>query len=210
MSEVLIQTAPPRPRFITHPWHAFGETFENLEINGTPAPYPVVNERAVRATAGLMLIVGSFAFSMAFFMQSYAPIKVITAVFFVDFSLRIATGLTPLSPFGVLGSWLVSNQTAEWTGATQKKFAWGIGVAISLIMAVVTNMNITGALPFTMCMICMVLMWAECALGVCVGCKLYNWFVRLGILREPEYAPACPGSVCEVPQRPDANLSEAR
>jgi hypothetical protein len=67
-------------------------------------------------------------------------------------------------------------------------------------MMIVTNMNIKGELPFTMCIICMILMWAETALGICIGCKLYGWLIRRGVLTEPEYAPACPGGACEVPQ----------
>jgi hypothetical protein len=39
-----------------------GEVIPGLKINGKPAPYPVMNERAVRATAGLMLIATTVAF----------------------------------------------------------------------------------------------------------------------------------------------------
>ena len=83
----------------------------------------MVNERAVRATAGLTLIAAAIAFLSAYLIQEYTPIKVITTLFFFDFSIRMFTGLTPLSPFGVLGTLLVINQRPEYVGAVQKRFA---------------------------------------------------------------------------------------
>lgn len=37
-----------------------GATIPNLMIHGKPAPYPVVNERAVRAGAGMLFALGFF------------------------------------------------------------------------------------------------------------------------------------------------------
>ena len=159
-----------RAPFFTSTWYRFAEPIPGLEIDGKPAPYPVVNERAVRATAGLTLIAATIAFCCAFLLQEYTPIKVITTLFFFDFSVRMFTGLTPLSPFGVLGTLLVINQKPEYVGAVQKRFAWGIGVALSFTMMLVTNNNITGDIPFYFCLLCLVFMWLECALGFCVGC----------------------------------------
>lgn len=174
-----------------------GQVIPGLEIHGQPAPYPVVNERAVRATAGLMLVAATFAFSQAFFLHNFLPLKIITPLFFLDFTLRVFTGLTPFSPFGLLGTLLVRNQRPEWAAATQKRFAWSIGIGVALLMTVITNMNITGAVPLTFCVMCMALMWMEAALGLCVGCAIYKWLVRRGWLHAPEYAPACGGGVCD-------------
>jgi len=176
-----------------------GKIISGLTINGRPAPYPVLNERAVRATAGLLLIATAVAFSLAFFLKDFLPLKIITPVLFVDFTLRVLTGLTPFSPFGVLGTFLVRNQTPEWVGTAQKRFAWSIGIAVALLMTFITNMNITGALPLTFCMICMALMWMEAALGVCVGCQIYRWLARRNLLKAAEFPPACAGAVCDAP-----------
>jgi hypothetical protein len=198
------ESARPRPqRPVGRPgffsWARFrcGETIPDLTINGRPAPYPVMNERAVRATAGLMLIATSVAFSQAFFQGNFLPLKIITPILFIDFTIRVLTGLTPLSPFGVLGTFLVRHQKPEWAGATQKRFAWSIGIGVALLMTVITNMNITGALPLTFCVICMSLMWLETALGVCVGCQIYQWLARRRMLETTEYPPACAGGVCD-------------
>jgi hypothetical protein len=174
-----------------------GEIIPGLKINDKPAPYPVMNERAVRATAGLMLITTVIAFSLAFFMKNFLLLKIITPVLFVDFTLRVFTGMTRFSPFGILGTLLVRNQKPEWVGAAQKRFAWSIGIAVALLMTIITNMNITGALPLSFCAMCMSLMWMETALGVCVGCVIYKWLVRSGVMKAPQFAPACAGSVCD-------------
>lgn len=174
-----------------------GQIIPGLTIDGRPAPYPVMNERAVRATAGLLLIATAVAFSQAYFLGNFMPLKIITPVLFIDFAIRVLTGLAPLSPFGVLGSLLVRNQKPEWVGAMQKKFAWSLGTGVALLMTVITNMNITGALPLTFCTICMALMWMEAALGVCVGCWMFQWLVRKRVLEAPECPPPCPGGACD-------------
>jgi len=174
-----------------------GKIIPDLTINGRPAPYPVLNERAVRATAGLLLITTAVVFSMAFFQKNFLPLKIITPILFVDFTLRGFTGLTPFSLFGVVGTFLVRNQRPDWVGASQKRFAWGIGTAVALLMTLITNMNITGALPLTFCVICMALMWMEAALGICIGCQIYLWLAKRHLLEVAEFPPTCAGGVCD-------------
>ena len=175
---------------------SFGQQISGLELFGRPAPYPVMNERAVRATAGLMLVAATLAFSLAYFNKFFIPIKVVTVVFFFDFLIRLFAGLTPLSPFGVLGSFLVRSQEPEWVGAAQKRFAWSLGLIMALAMSLITNFNIRGALPFTICMICISLMWMESALGLCLGCKIYLLLIKTNIVTNPEHAPICAGDSC--------------
>ena len=177
---------------------SFGQVIPGLSIHGRPAPYPVMNERAVRAAAGLMLIAAAVAFSLALFEKIYLPIRIITVVFLFDFAARVVAGLTPFSPFGVLGTLLVRKQEPEWSGAIQKRFAWTLGLLMALSMSIITNLNIRGTLPMTMCLICMALMWMEAALGICVGCKMYNWLVKAKIFKAPEHAPACAGDACNA------------
>lgn len=40
----------------------YGRTIPGLLIHGKSAPYPVLNERAIRAGAGMVFVVGFFAF----------------------------------------------------------------------------------------------------------------------------------------------------
>ena len=47
-------------------------------------------------------------------------------------------------------------------------------------MMVITNSNIHGPLPKTICLICLALMWMESVLGVCLGCEIHGLLVRHG------------------------------
>ena len=47
-------------------------------------------------------------------------------------------------------------------------------------MMVITNLGIRGALPLTICLVCMTLMWLEAVLGLCLGCEIHGLLVRRG------------------------------
>ncbi len=148
---ILSQPNPEKAHMLTSPWYSFGQRFQDLEVYGRPAPYPVVNERAFRATAGLMLIVAVVAFSFAIFDKNFLPIKIVIPLFLYDFAVRQFTGLTPLSPFGVLGTLLVKNQKPEWVGGTQKRFAWGMALVMVVSLLIIVNiLGISGPLPFSL------------------------------------------------------------
>ena len=150
MVDALPQPNPEKAHILTSPWYSFGQRFQDLEIYGRPAPYPVVNERAVRATAGLMLIAVVVAFSFAVFDKNLLPMKIVIPLFLYDFAVRQFTGLTPLSPFGVLGTLLVKNQKPEWVGGTQKRFAWGMALSMVFAMMIIVYVfEIRGLLPFS-------------------------------------------------------------
>lgn len=177
---------------------SFGEVIPNLLINGEPAPYPVLNERENRATAGLKMAFGTLAFTNAFFAQNFLILKIVIFSFFIEFSIKVLFGPT-LAPYSIAGRWLVRNQEPEWVGAIQKRFAWTIGLMMSVAMIYIVHIyQITGPLPFTMCAICVVLMWLEASAGICVGCMIYWKLVNKGWLAQPEFAPACAGNSCQI------------
>ncbi len=195
---------------MTTPWYRFAHRFDGLWIDGQRATYPVVNERAVRATAGLTFVAAGTAFFLAFFLGNYTPLKMVTLLATTDFALRLLTGMTPLSPLGLMGTWLVRRQRPEWVGAAQKRFAWTLGLIMSGIVAFLVNTGRTGTLSASLCIICLTLMWMETALGLCIGCKLYRWLTHSGVIRQPEVQPACPGGLCAIPQvRSDDKHREA-
>ncbi len=177
---------------------SFGKIIPNLTINGQPAPYPVMNDREVRAIAGVMLAMGLFAFAHAYFNQNFFWINVVVVLFFIDFTIRTLFG-TSLSPIAALARAIVSNQQPEWVGAVQKRFAWSIGVVLSLTMIVLIYiLNIRGTVNLIICSICLLFMWLESAFGICVGCKMYYGLIKAKLIKAPEYRPACPGGVCEI------------
>ena len=90
---------------------------------------------------------------------------------------------------------IVYNQTPEYVGAQQKKFAWVIGLGLGVIMLVL-QIIVNSFSPITglICLICLIFLFFESAFGICLGCKFYSWFYK-------EKAQYCPGEVCDVKSR---------
>jgi hypothetical protein len=44
----------------------------------------------------------------------------------------------------------------------------------------------------------MILMYLETAFGICVGCKLYAYAIRLKIIPKPKEKPNCMGDSCAI------------
>ena len=171
---------------------AFGE-----DIAGYPVR--VVNERAVRAGAGILFALAMMSFMNAYLLGNYQPTRLFVIVFLIDMTLRM---LNPRwSPSMIVGQWVVRNQTPEWVGAPQKRFAWGLGIALGLVMLNLMVLHQTmGPLNMLVCGSCLTLMFFESAFGICLGCKLYNLFHK-------QQAQLCPGGVCEVPVRASWGLN---
>lgn len=172
-------------RNMTHSIFQFGQQLPEYEV-------PVLNERAVRASAGLLFFFAFIAFMNAFLMGNFQPTRVFVVVFLVDFTIRIF--INPgYAPSLIIGQWVVRKQQAEYVGAPQKRFAWAIGFILALAMfyLMVLN-NVVGPINMMVCSICLLLLFFEAAFGICIGCKLYNQFKQ-------EKAQLCPGGACEVP-----------
>ena len=176
----------------------YGMFIPGLKIDGKDAPYGVVNDRSVRAGAGLMFALGSIGFFHALYTGDFLILQILVLTFLVDFTLKVFKG-PHLSPFSLIGDLIVKKQSPEYVGAIQKRFAWSIGFIIALIMTfVVVIGNITGIIPLAFCLICLLFMWFESSFGICIGCKMYWGMISLGLVKEPEVAPACPGGACPI------------
>jgi len=162
----------------------FGETVDGY-------PVRVVNERTVRAAAGLLFFPAVVSFMNALLTANYQPTRLFVIVFLIDMALRM---LNPRwAPSMIVGGWIVRHQTPEWVGAPQKRFAWGLGLLLGCAMAYLMVFNrYMGPVNMLVCASCLTLMFFETAFGICLGCKLYNVFNR-------DKAQLCPGGVCEVP-----------
>ncbi len=176
----------------------YGQIIPNLKIDSEEVNYPVVNEREIRAVAGLMLLIGILAFAYIYFTRDYTPLYIVVPLFWLEFFVK--TVFAPhYSLFGKIASPLVKNQKPEYVGAIQKRFAWGLGLIMATAMLIVSiGLGIKGILPFTICLTCLALMWMETALGICVGCKIYSFLLSKKILPEPAIKPACPGGACKI------------
>jgi len=178
----------------------FGERISGLAVAGRELRAPVFNENEVRAAAGLTLVVGAVAFSFAYFNKNYVPLQATTVVFFVEFLIRVTAGIR-FSPLGFLAGLMTRGRPPEWVSAKPKRFAWTLGLVMSSAMVVITNSGVRGTLPRTICLICLVLMWMEAALGLCLGCKVHALLVRRGwTTKDPEYE-VCAHGACDLPAR---------
>ena len=189
--------SPDKAHMLTSPWNSFGQRFENLAVWGRPARFPVVNERAVRATAGIVMALATIAIALAYFDKNYTPVRVISIFVAADYALRQIAGLTPLSPIGLLGTFLVRNQAPEWVGATQKRFSWALALSMVLVIAILTNAGVRGVGIPLVGLTLIGLLWAESVVGFCVGCFIYSRLISADLVH-PEDAPACGGNSCQI------------
>lgn len=165
----------------------FGEDVEGFRI-------PVLNEREIRAAAGILFVLMFAAIAAAVLRGSFVLLKYAIAVFLPDMLIRVLVS-PRYAPTLILGRLIVRNQVPEYVGARQKRFAWIIGVALASVMFVLVNvLNTYGPISGIICLACLVFLFCETAFGICIGCKLYALVSR----EKPEY---CPGEVCAVGDR---------
>jgi hypothetical protein len=185
----------------------FGERVPGLRGNGRQLRAPVVNERVVRAAAGITLVIGAVAFSYAYFAKQYAPLQAAASLFCLEFLLRVTVGIRR-SPVGLLARAMTLGQPPEWVSAKPKRFAWTLGLVMATAMTIITNSGIRGYLPRTICLICLALMWMESALGLCLGCRIYGALARRGWMpHDPEIEVCADGACGATPEGAHASLS---
>ncbi|MCB4748504.1 MAG: DUF4395 domain-containing protein, partial [Sulfurovum sp.] len=91
-----------------------------------------------------------------------------------------------------LGRVFVQNQRPEYVGATQKRFAWSIGLLLALPMFYLLVIHFQhNPIKVVVCILCLALLFFEAAFSVCVGCKIYGLFQKDPVTH-------CPGGICEV------------
>ena len=100
---------------------------------------------------------------------------------------------------GVVAGALTRRLPPEWVSAKPKRFAWTMALGLSFSMMIITNSGIRGLLPRSICLVCLVLMWSESVLGLCIGCELHAFLVRRGWTEKDPAFEVCAHGVCEVP-----------
>lgn len=165
----------------------FGETVEGYDI-------PVLNEREIRGAAGILFLFMLISFMNIMFKANFLMIKYFITVFMLDMAIRVFIN-PKYSPSLIIARFAVRNQTPQYVGAAQKKFAWYIGLTLSTAMFIhMIVFNAYGPINGFSCLICMILMFFEVAFGICIGCKIYGLFNKGKV----QY---CPGEVCELKDR---------
>jgi hypothetical protein len=167
----------------------FGEDVEGFNI-------PVLNEREIRAAAGILFLATFTSLLFILLKGNFMLIKYVIILFLTDFMIRVF--INPrFSPTLILARLIVRNQTPEYVGAAQKKFAWIIGVVLSATMFIFfIIVNAYSPITGITCLICLIFLFFESAFGICLGCKFYPLFFK-------DKVQYCPGEVCDVKQKQD-------
>jgi fumarate reductase subunit C len=161
----------------------YGEKVEGYDVL-------VLNEREARAGAAILFLIGILSLLNAVMLGHLIVTKVFISFFTLDFVMRV---LQPrYSPSLLLGRVFVQNQRPEYVGATQKRFAWGIGLMLALPMFYLLVIDFDhNPVKVLVCIICLALLFFEAAFSICLGCKIY------GIFKE-DPVTHCPGGICEI------------
>jgi hypothetical protein len=162
----------------------FGEDVEGYNI-------PVLNEREIRASAGMLFLFMLISLMMILFKGNFLMIKYVIIIFLSDLLIRVFVN-PRFSPTLILGRLIVSRQVPEYVGAAQKKVAWKIGIILATLMFVLlVVVNSYSIITGLTCLVCLIFLFFEAVFGICLGCLVYRWYYK-------EKAQYCPGEVCDV------------
>ncbi len=166
-----------------------GETVEGYDI-------PVLNEREIRAAAGILFLVMLISFLIILFKGNFLMIKYVIILFLTDMIIRVFVN-PKFSPTLILGRLIVRNQVPEYVGAAQKKFAWIIGLVFASLMFIfLVVVNSFSPITGITCLICLIFLFFETAFGICLGCKFYSIFNKGKV----QY---CPCEICDAKSKQD-------
>jgi hypothetical protein len=167
----------------------FGEHVQGYSI-------PVLNEREIRAAAGLLFVLMFVSILIAALRGEYMMIKFATTIFLTDILIRVLVN-PRYSPTMILGRLIVRNQVPEYVGAAQKKFAWIIGIILgSTIFVHLVLLNARSPITGIVCLVCLIFLFFETSFGICLGCKVYSMVYK-------EKSQYCPGEVCNAKSQQD-------
>ena len=167
----------------------FGEDVEGFNI-------PVLNEREVRAAAGILFLLMFISIMVVIFKGDFLMLKYAVTIFLTDIVIRVFVN-PKFSPSLIIGRLVVRDQVPEYVGAKQKKFAWVIGVVLATTMfTLLVVVNSYSPVTGIICLICLIFLFFETAFGICLGCKFYSMFYK-------EKAQYCPGEVCDAKSKQD-------
>lgn len=164
--------------------------------------FRVLDERVMRGSAALMILVGAIGFVNGFILHNYDVLMYLATFMVFNFALGVLIN-PKYSPTVILARYLVRKQKALYVGAIQKHFAWSLGFAMSLAILIFSILLAQNGTHFhtamILCITCMTLIFLEMGFGICIGCKLYFFFRKIGWIPQPKENPNCAGDSCFIP-----------
>jgi len=151
--------------------------------------HPVFNERAVRASAGLLFAFGFAGWMTASLTSDFSLLRAFGAYFMFEMFVRLFAGQR-FSPTLRIADFMVRNQRPEWVDAKPKQTAWAIGFGMVLLACFMMGwLGMRDEIVLGLCALCMTFLFAEAAVGFCAGCWLHQRFAK-------EKPQLCSGDVC--------------
>jgi len=187
--------------------------------------YWFVNEVEIRYAAWLSLIFALFSFYLIMIKWNFDLAFFTIWTIFLDFILKVFID-PKYSIFWMIVRPFIKNKPKLMVGAVQKRFAWSIGLILSLFVIYcmlllswnlettnvevlskieLLNQNIINGKLFVIpmnpaiiaCFLCIFFMFLESVFWICVGCKMYKNLVKKGIIKKIPNQNCVNGS-CEV------------
>ncbi len=163
--------------------------------------YHVLDERIMRGSAGIMLLLGSIASINGFILRNFAIIPYFAGFLVLNFSIGIFIN-PKFAPTVFISRLFHFRQNVLPIGAIQKKFAWSLGLGLSTAIFAMSFPLLTDPTWFEpvcmLCLICLLFLYLETAFGICVGCQLYFLGIYLKLIKKPEITPNCMGNSCRT------------
>ncbi|MFA9390597.1 MAG: DUF4395 domain-containing protein [Prolixibacteraceae bacterium] len=163
--------------------------------------FKVLDERVMRGSAGIMLLLAIIAFINGFVLNNYIVLPFISGFLALNFLIGIFIN-PKFSPTVFIAKIFVRKQSALPIGAIQKKFAWSLGLALSSAIFILSLFLLKDVSYFDhvcqLCLICLLFLYLETAFGICMGCKLYRLTIRMKIIPAPKERPNCMGDSCSI------------
>ncbi|HMG69345.1 MAG TPA: DUF4395 domain-containing protein [Chitinophagaceae bacterium] len=167
----------------------FGENVPGYEV-------PVLNEREIRASAGILFVLMFMSLVFILFKEDFLLIKYFIILFLTDLMVRVFIN-PKFSPLLIIGRLIVSRQAPEYVAAAPKKFAWKIGIGLAGMMFFLLDIvNSYSIITGMSCIICLVFLFFESSFGICLGCMIYGWFYK-------DKVQLCPGEICTERKKED-------
>lgn len=155
--------------FLNRRWWAMGQ-----DVPGYGSPR--VNETATRARAGMLNVLSTATILLLVFAPQLDPVVYVGPLVIFDMVMAATTGLTPFSPFGLLGTLATMRIRPLWKPIAPKRFAWTLGGMLGAVCLTMRMLHVANAWLIGVVSTCFVLTWLEVALGFCVGCWMHKLF----------------------------------
>jgi len=163
----------------------YGTFIPNLVIKGELITYSVVNQREVRAGAGIVSLIAISSFFTSLFLDQFWLWYLVVPLFFWEYLLRVLVGPSA-GPIAMISSLLVSSREPEWVLALPKRFSWMlsliwvIGMIVTVLLFSSNPWIISG-----MALLLALANWIESVLDTSLGNGLYNACVSVGWVDGP-------------------------